>query len=248
MSRLDQHGRFWDRVVVEAQPLKEAVSLIESCIPQSKLQGCSALDAGCGTGDYSAALEQLGARKVTGFDVSIQSIKSAQQQSTGEFLQASLSELPFNSNTFDVLWSWGVLHYVPDWRKALKEIERVLRPDGIAIIHTIRAGFWASLERNTAKVFSAAPNWVEPVIIGTGERILPIVSRVLSGKPKVQTSKTMRQKLHERLFVPGDTHAFTLAQLQSAFMNDVTFEEIRPPVSDFFKRDMSITISIRKHR
>src|SRR5262249_39123603 len=42
--------------------------------------------------------------------------------------------LPFESDSFDVVYSWGVLHHTPDTARALKEVRRVLRPAGEARI------------------------------------------------------------------------------------------------------------------
>jgi hypothetical protein len=56
----------------------------------------------------------------------------------------------------------------------------------------------------------------------------------------------VRQKLHERLFVPGNLHTFTYDQLVVTFGPSVQVEEARPPVADLFKRDMSITVIVRK--
>lgn len=44
--------------------------------------------------------------------------------------QGSALALPFADNSFDIVFSHGVLHHIPDIRQAQKEIHRVLRPDG----------------------------------------------------------------------------------------------------------------------
>jgi ubiquinone/menaquinone biosynthesis C-methylase UbiE len=248
MVSVKGQGQFWDRVTEHAQPIAEARQLIESLIPADAIRDRDVLDAGCGTGDYSAAFLQAGARRVTGFDVSTRSLQTAAQQSpTGNFAQASLSELPYLSATFDVIWSWGVLHYVPQAQLALREIVRVLRPGGLAVIHTLRAGFWSSLELTTARMFSSAPRWVEPVVLSTGERVVPLVARLITGRrPEEQTSKTVRQKLHERLFVPGNLKTYTFEQLVRGLGPTIELTEVHPPVADLLKRDMSITVLARK--
>jgi SAM-dependent methyltransferase len=52
------------------------------------------------------------------------------------FLPASANELPFPDNHFDVVLSWGSLeHIVGGYARALSEIRRVLRPDGLLMVH-----------------------------------------------------------------------------------------------------------------
>ncbi len=247
MTSIQRQGRFWDRVTVRAQPVTEALALIRSVLPLEAIRGREVLDVGCGTGDYSAGFVRAGARDVTGIDVSAGSLRLAQQKTEhGWCIQASLGELPFCSHTFDVIWAWGMLHYVPDVQASLSELCRVLRPDGVAVIHTLRRGFWSAFESTTANALSHAPHWVEPAVIGAGERAVSLVSYVLTGQqPGTQTSKPITQKLHERFFVPGHVHTFTLDQIRAGLPQFIV-EEAFPPVSDLLKRNMSLTIVARK--
>jgi SAM-dependent methyltransferase len=53
--------------------------------------------------------------------------------------------LPFRSETFDVVYSNGVLHHTPDTAGAIREVHRVLRPGGIAKImlyHRNSLNYW----------------------------------------------------------------------------------------------------------
>ena len=52
---------------------------------------------------------------------------------------ADAENLPFTNNSFDIVYSWGVLHHSPNTPKAIEEVWRVLRPGGSArvmIYHT----------------------------------------------------------------------------------------------------------------
>jgi ubiquinone/menaquinone biosynthesis C-methylase UbiE len=93
-----------------------------------------ALDAGCGGGRYSAALKKAGIEQVTGLDISKNSIEFATNmcQDIGNltFKQGSVLALPFADNTFDLVWSNGVLHHTESTLTGLKEIHRVLQPRG----------------------------------------------------------------------------------------------------------------------
>lgn len=45
-------------------------------------------------------------------------------------LQGDAERLPFADNSFDLVYSWGVLHHTPDTPHAIREVRRVLRPGG----------------------------------------------------------------------------------------------------------------------
>ncbi len=89
------------------------------------------LDAGCGTGAaMTTYLSDYGI--VTGIDLSRIAVDFARQRKTGRLAQASVVELPFAANSFDLVTSFDVLYEkgVPSDLSALKEFLRVLRRGG----------------------------------------------------------------------------------------------------------------------
>lgn len=95
----------------------------------------SALDAGCGSGRYSVALKRMGVRKVVGMDYSKNSIDFATENSVNlgsdiNFVQGTVLEVPFEHESFDFVFSNGVLHHTSDTERGLAEIQRVLKPNG----------------------------------------------------------------------------------------------------------------------
>jgi SAM-dependent methyltransferase len=93
------------------------------------------LDAGCGTGGTTVALEQFG--RVTGVDIAEAALMCANQRDLrGQLAQASIQELPFPSGRFDVVTSFEVVYHlgVSDDRRALAELRRVLRPGGLLLL------------------------------------------------------------------------------------------------------------------
>jgi ubiquinone/menaquinone biosynthesis C-methylase UbiE len=93
------------------------------------------LDNGCGSGRYTYALSKLGCKKIWGVDVSSNSIAFAKKNNPFnhervQFLTCSVLELPFENDSFDLVFSNGVLHHTVDVKQGLNEIHRVLKKDG----------------------------------------------------------------------------------------------------------------------
>jgi len=106
---------------------------VESEKPKSKL-----LEIGCGMG---TDLLQIARRnlQVTGIDLTEEGIALAKKRFEIYGLPAELKvddaeNLSFEDNTFDVVYSFGVLHHTPDTQKSIDEVLRVLKPGGLAVI------------------------------------------------------------------------------------------------------------------
>jgi ubiquinone/menaquinone biosynthesis C-methylase UbiE len=102
-------------------------------------RGKDVLDYGCGDGRLGLQLAQQGARKVTGFDISDGQVKEAQRKAKElgvadrtEFLVADAHHTGFPDDSFDLVVGVAILHHL-DIEEALREIRRVLRPDGRAV-------------------------------------------------------------------------------------------------------------------
>jgi ubiquinone/menaquinone biosynthesis C-methylase UbiE len=251
MDNPELQGRYWDHITEQAPAIADAIQLINAVLPtdiRATFPNRDALDAGCGAGDHAAALGQVGSRSVTAFDVSVGRMQLAIGKSpAGHFSQASMSELPYRSESFDLVWAWGILHYVPDPVAALHEVARTLRPGGVVLIHTLRRGFWSHFEFNTANILSRTPRWLQNVLLAVGEQLINLISRLITGRrPIDQTDKTVRQKMQERLFVPAKMSMFSLDDLARGLGSAFDVHEVAAPVTDLLKRNMSITVVARK--
>lgn len=94
------------------------------------------LDVGCGSGIDSLEFARFGAQTVS-VDFSDSAVlatwslyKEAKLDYIGSVVQADACFLPFRDAVFDVVYSFGVLHYIPNVRNALEEIRRILKGSG----------------------------------------------------------------------------------------------------------------------
>jgi ubiquinone/menaquinone biosynthesis C-methylase UbiE len=101
-------------------------------------RGLRVLEIGCGLGTDGAQFARAGA-SYTGIDLTEAATELARRRFElfgleGEFLAADAEKLDFADETFDLVYSHGVLHHTPDTVAAVREIHRVLRPKGRAVV------------------------------------------------------------------------------------------------------------------
>lgn len=104
----------------------------------AEFPGGSLLEVGCSMGNDTMQFARRGMR-VTGIDLTAAAIDLIRQRfalygASGEFRVADAERLPFADDTFDVVYSFGVLHHTPDTAGAIEEVRRVLKPGGKACI------------------------------------------------------------------------------------------------------------------
>jgi 2-polyprenyl-3-methyl-5-hydroxy-6-metoxy-1,4-benzoquinol methylase len=98
--------------------------------------GKSVLEIGCGLGTDATNFARAGARYV-GVDVSEVSLELARKRFeifglTGEFIFSNAETLPAQlaADSFDLVYSFGVIHHTPNPRAVIESARRVIRPDG----------------------------------------------------------------------------------------------------------------------
>ena len=94
--------------------------------------GKRVLEAGCGTGLVLARLARV-ASEAHGFDLSPGMVAKARERGLSVSL-GSVTQVPFRSDSFDLVCSFKVLAHVPDIQRALRELARVTRPGGTLVL------------------------------------------------------------------------------------------------------------------
>jgi len=97
------------------------------------------LEIGVGMGADHLEWANARPRTLTGIDLTSRAIelthaRLAARRLSSDLRVADAEDLPFADGSFDIVYSWGVLHHSPDTAKAVREVHRVLRPGGSARI------------------------------------------------------------------------------------------------------------------
>ncbi len=107
-------------------------------VPFAEAQGKSVLEIGCGNGADGVMFAENGAN-YTGVDLTQAAITATKKHFEvlglkGSFQVENAEKLSFENASFDIVYSHGVLHHSPTPANAIREVYRVLRPGGKAII------------------------------------------------------------------------------------------------------------------
>jgi SAM-dependent methyltransferase len=119
--------------------------------------GQTVLDVGCGNGLYLRRLRERGIAAV-GADRSVGMLEAAAPHPAR--INADVQRLPFRNEAFDTVLAPHMLYHVPDRATAAREIRRVLRPGGVAVLVTNGGSHMRSLRglvEDAAR--KATPGW-----------------------------------------------------------------------------------------
>jgi ubiquinone/menaquinone biosynthesis C-methylase UbiE len=106
--------------------------------------GALVLEVGCGRGaGADLILKKFQLETIHAMDLDLEMIRKAgkylpSNQRKRVFMNtADVMHLPYRSEFFDAVFGFGVLHHVPDWRRGLAEIARVLKTGGVYIMEEL---------------------------------------------------------------------------------------------------------------
>lgn len=102
------------------------------------MSAMNVLDAGCAAGWYTLQLVNRGG-KVTAIDLSPKMVAATKRRlgKKADILCLDLAEkLPFDDESFDLIISSLVLHYIKDWNRTFSEFSRILKPNGNILFST----------------------------------------------------------------------------------------------------------------
>lgn len=99
------------------------------------------LEAGCGIGSVCCYLSKKTNAKIVGLDTSSEALRLIAKgvDKNGEFIRGDVRKLPFRDYSFDLVVSLGVIEHLDNPKIAVREMERVLKKEGILFLSTPNA-------------------------------------------------------------------------------------------------------------
>lgn len=172
---------------------------------QAASSGDDVLDVATGTGDLAFATSQAGATRVIGTDFSEEMIEAARKKAPKHgpdvtFAIADALDLPFEDRTFDAVTVSFGLRNMTDYDAALREMFRVVRPGGVAII----------LEMTPFKRPILGPPFRFYF-----EKVVPLVGGLLSGS------------LTAYRYLPSSVEAFPPAHELADMLHEAGFDDVK---------------------
>ena len=144
----DQHlasfGRQWNKYEVAHDDEDRATFQAKTGVSLAELKGLRVLDAGCGGGRYSKVCGEAGAT-VIGADHSAAVSKARQLCShlpNVAFVQADLKRLPLEPQSFDFVFSIGVMHHDADTKSVFDAVSKLVKPGGRYSVWLYRRNQW----------------------------------------------------------------------------------------------------------
>jgi SAM-dependent methyltransferase len=137
---------------VERHRYTEYAPWMPSLMGFNDFAGARLLEVGCGMGTDLLQFARGGA-KVTGVDLTPRSMEISRQHlavygERGDFAISDGENLPFADESFELVYSNGVLHHTPDTAGAVREVHRVLRAGGqarVMLYHRGSAAYWGDI-------------------------------------------------------------------------------------------------------
>lgn len=159
-------GKNWQSFVstVDDSKIAQAKTAMLRLIREEDLRGRSFIDIGCGSGLHSLVAAQLGA-DVTATDIDLDCIAATKtllerEGCTCAVRQADVFEL---TGSFDIAYSWGVLHHTGDMWAAIGKAASLVKPGGRFVFSLYQATQFDALWKFEKRTYIAAPAPVQAI-------------------------------------------------------------------------------------
>jgi ubiquinone/menaquinone biosynthesis C-methylase UbiE len=195
----------WTKYLPEYEATERHWALFYS---PDEVRGKAVLDAGCGTGIFSAIFGRNGAGHVTGIDISPGSLRTAETLKEMFHLEninfevQDMLHLPYADQTFDIVWAWGTVHHTTDPLAAITELNRVLRPGGSILLAIYKRTRVTWIHEAIRRTLIRTPKWSWTIIAKIMALFLWPVVWLFKRREKSRKGEKLAELVLDWYFVP----------------------------------------------
>jgi len=178
LLELESHfsfGENWAQYAekIDERRIEEAERSLIRLVGREAIEGRTFLDIGCGSGLFSLAAVRLGCKSLLAVDLDPNSVLTTRKTLTRyapaganwDCRQISVFDLdPSKVGTFDVVYSWGVLHHTGAMYKAIAKASTVVAPQGMIALALYGKTPFCGLWKIEKRIYSRSPKWVQHAI------------------------------------------------------------------------------------
>jgi 2-polyprenyl-3-methyl-5-hydroxy-6-metoxy-1,4-benzoquinol methylase len=165
---MNEHQGYPERIIPsETAPGIVAIHLKRYAFARDYVGGKRVLDIACGVGYGTQYLAET-ATEVIGVDLDSEAIQFAcdhyASSANVRFVQGDALQVPLEDASFDVICSFETIEHVPDVDRFLREVRRLLKPDGVFLVSTPAARHSTSSPENPHHVQEWSPRDFEALL------------------------------------------------------------------------------------
>ena len=121
----------------------------------------AALEIGCGNGYGTKLIKKyFSPKNIIAIDLDDKMIEIAKRRNTDKTVSFQImdaSKLDFPDNYFGAVFDFGIIHHIPNWKGCIREIKRVLKPDGEIVLEDLSIETFTMGIGNLWKILSDHP-------------------------------------------------------------------------------------------
>jgi predicted RNA methylase len=158
---------------IDERRIEEAAKSLIRLLGRESIEGKTFMDIGCGSGLFSLAALRLGCKRLLAVDLDPNSVHTTRKTleryapsgSNWDCKRISVFDLdPGHVGTFDIVYSWGVLHHTGAMYKAIEKASNVVAPNGTLALALYGKTPFCGLWRVEKRIYSRSPKWVQRAI------------------------------------------------------------------------------------
>lgn len=207
----------------------EAQTSLGTLIGREKISGATFLDIGSGSGIFSLGARALGANHVTGIDISEESVEAAEANAR----RLNISDVTFhrqdifsndsNLATYDIVYSWGVLHHTGDLWQALTKAASHVTPGGLLVIAIYNRHWSSPIWHAIKRTYTASPRLLQKIIIYIFYAVIYLTKLMVTGKNPLSRRRGMNFYYDVVDWIGGYPYEYASAEEVRTFLEKHSF-------------------------